>query len=182
MNNIKSNILWITRTAMFIALLTALHAATQPLGNQFITGSVVNLVLIVSVMTCGLASGAVVAVFSPVIAFILPFPIGPQLPLIIPFVCLGNVALVVIWHFTGNRNFGNKYIALVAALIAGAVGKFAVLYFGVVRFVAPLVLGLPETAPVYILFSYPQLITASIGGFLAILLLPVIKKAIKTGS
>jgi len=51
---------WITLTASFTALLIGFQAFTAPLG-QFVTGSLVNLVLVVSVMTCGLASGLTVA-------------------------------------------------------------------------------------------------------------------------
>ena len=43
----------ITRTAILIALLIALQAATRPLANQFVTGSCVNLVLAVAAMLCG---------------------------------------------------------------------------------------------------------------------------------
>mgnify|MGYP007098824989 FL=1 len=45
--------LWITETAVMIALLVALQWATKPLG-QFVTGSCVNLVLGVSVLVGGL--------------------------------------------------------------------------------------------------------------------------------
>ena len=61
MNN-KERILWITHTAIFIALLIVLQATTAVLGNIIITGTIVNLLLIVSVMTCGLSSGITVAV------------------------------------------------------------------------------------------------------------------------
>ena len=49
----KEKTLWITRTAIFVALLVVLQAATAALGNTIITGSVVNMLLVVSVMTCG---------------------------------------------------------------------------------------------------------------------------------
>jgi len=168
-------VLWITRTALLIALLVVLQAATIPLGNNFVTGSVVNLMLIISVMTCGIATGLTVAVISPVMPTLLGF--GPTWPLI-PFIAAGNIVLVVIWHFLGNRNFRIKYAAYVAALISGAIAKFLVLYFGVVRIAVPLILGLPEQNVLSYLFSFPQLITASIGGIIAIALFPTIKKAV----
>ena len=98
MNN-KNTIRWITRTAVFIALLIVLQMATAPLGNILITGSIVNLLLIISVMTCGLASGLSVAVISPVMAKLLG--IGPLWSLI-PFIAAGNIVLVLLWHFIGN--------------------------------------------------------------------------------
>jgi len=167
---------WITRTGVLIALLVVLQAATVPLGNQFITGSVVNLMLIVSVMTCGLSTGLTVAALSPVLPTLLGF--GPTWPLI-PFIASGNIVLVLLWHFIGNRDFGAKYVSQIAALIAGAAAKFTVLYFGIVKVAAPFILGLPAQNPMAYLFSYPQIITASIGGVVAIIILPILKKAIK---
>ena len=62
--------LWITETAVMIALLVALQWATKPLG-QFVTGSCVNLVLGVSVLVGGLWCGLTVALVSPFFAFLL---------------------------------------------------------------------------------------------------------------
>ena len=61
---------WITETAVMLALLVALQALTKGFG-QFVTGSCVNAVLAVTVLTAGLGSGIVVAVLSPVLAYLL---------------------------------------------------------------------------------------------------------------
>ena len=170
----KEKILEIARTSLFIALLIVLQMAT---ASQVVTGPVVNLMLILSVMTCGLAPGLYVAAFSPVIAKILG--IGPLWSLI-PFIAAGNVSLVFLWHFIGNRNMGRKYFAYVAALACASVAKFLVLYIGIVRIAVPMILGLPEqqSAVISIMFSIPQLINAIVGGIFAIVLLPALKKAI----
>lgn len=177
MNN-KSKILWITQTAVIIALLIVWQASTAPLSNPLITGSIVNMLLIVSVMIGGVWSGLSVAVISPIAAKF--FGIGPLWTLI-PFIALGNIVLVLIWHLIGNRKMQNKYIAPVLALVIAAVGKFAVLYLGIVKIAVPLLLGLPEPQASVVsgLFSIPQLITASIGGVLTVVILPVLKKALK---
>lgn len=173
----KSRVLWITSTAIFIALLIVLQAVTSPLGNIFVTGSIVNLLLIVSVMTCGLSSGLSVAAVSPVMAKVLG--IGPLWSLI-PFIAIGNVTLVMFWPYMANRSMGRKYTAYVVALICAAVAKFLVLYVGIVRIAIPVFLGLPEKQAAVIanMFSIPQLITALVGGAFAIVLLPTLKRAI----
>ena len=175
--NIKSKILWITRTAVFVALLVVLQAATAPLGNIFVTGSIVNLLLISSVMTSGIASGLSVAAASPVMAKLLG--IGP-LWSIIPFIVVGNITLVLLWHFIGNRKMKRKHAAYIVALICAAVSKYLVLYVGIVRIAIPVFLGLPErqAAVISAMFSIPQLVTALVGGTLAVALLPSLKKAI----
>ena len=173
----KGKVLWITRTAVFIALLVVLQTATAPIGNTLVTGSIVNLLLTVSVMACGLASGLSVAVVSPIMAKLIG--IGPFWSLI-PFVIAGNATLVSLWHFIGNRKTGRKNTAWITALICAAAAKFLVLYIGIVRIAVPVFLGLPEqqAAVISSMFSIPQLVTAIIGGMMAIALLPTIKKAI----
>ncbi|MCL2564711.1 MAG: hypothetical protein FWE24_02725 [Defluviitaleaceae bacterium] len=172
--NISNRVLWITRTGIMIALLIVSQAVTAPMGNQFITGSLVNLMLFVSTMMFGLPSGLAVAIISPFFASL--FGIGPAFPIIIPFIGLGNAALVVVWHFIANNR--DNIVYRVIGVIAGAVAKFAVLYVGIVMVVAPLILELPPQAPIYVMFSFPQLITALIGGAIALVIYPILKKAV----
>lgn len=169
--------LWITRTAILLALLIVLQAATVPLGNSLITGSIVNLMLIISVMTCGLASGVTIAVISPILPTLLGF--GPVWPLV-PFIAAGNVTLIILWHFIGNRPLGKKYVPYILAAVTAAAAKCCVLYFGVVKLAVPVLLQLPEKQAnvISLMFSYPQLITASIGGVCAMFIFPPLKKAI----
>lgn len=172
--------LWITRTAVFIALLVVLQAATAALGNPIITGSVVNMLLIVSVMTCGMMSGLCVAAISPIMAKLIG--IGPLWSLI-PFIAAGNIILILIWHFIGNRHWGHKHTAQIIALVLAAAAKFLILYVGVVQIAVPLLLGLPEPQAAVIsnMFSIPQLLTALLGGGAALLVLAPLKKAFKGG-
>jgi hypothetical protein len=158
-------------------MLIVLQVATAPLGNIFVTGSIVNLLLIVSVMTCGLASGLTIAAISPVMAKFLG--IGPLWSLI-PFIAVGNIVLVLLWHFIGNQSTGRKYAANFVALLCAAVSKFLVLYIGIVQVAVPVFLGLPEQQAAVIsnMFSIPQLVTALVGGTFAIILFPRLKKAI----
>ena len=177
--NMSKEVLWITRTAIFLALLVVTQVGTAALGNTFITGSAVNFILIVCVMTCGLASGATIAVISPILAKLVG--IGPLWALI-PFIIIGNVVLVVLWHIIGNKSFGdNKILSYIVAAIVAAAAKFAVLFLGIVKIAVPVLLELPQPQANMIsgMFSLPQLVTALIGGVIAIVVLPVLKKAIK---
>ena len=82
------------RTAIFLALLIAVQFVTRSMG-QYVTGSLVNLVLIAAALMCGLWGGLAVAVLSPFCAFLIG--IGPAFPQIVPAVALGNAVLVVLW-------------------------------------------------------------------------------------
>lgn len=173
----KQRTLWISETAVFIALLVVLQAATRPLGSTLITGCIVNLLLILSVMLCGLSSGIIVGVVSPVIAKC--FGIGP-LWSIIPLILLGNVTLALIWHFVGKQKRLRPFSAHILALPLAALAKFAALYLGIVKLALPFWLHLPaqQAAVISGMFSIPQLITAAVGGGAAILLLPLLRRGL----
>ena len=165
--------LFITRTASMLALLIVLQAATKNLG-QFVTGSCVNAVLAAATLLGGFASGLIVAVASPFLAFLLG--IGPKLIEVVPAIAIGNLALVLIlWAIKGDGAL-NRVIKWIAA----SVGKFLVLYLLVIQLLCR-VMTLPEkmTATFSTMFSWPQLVTALIGSGIMLLILPILQKAIR---
>ena len=173
--------LWIPRTAALTALLVVLQASTAALGSTLVTGTVVNLLLIISVMTCGAASGLSVAVLSPVLAKLIG--IGPLWGLI-PFIAAGNLALAAVWLAVGSRRWGPRYAPQITALALAAAAKSLVLYLGVVKLALPLFSGLTaaQAAAIAHMFSAPQLVTAVLGGLLALPLLAPLKKAMERGA
>ena len=181
--------IWITRTGVLLALLLALQWATlgtKAFAGQYITGSLVNCVLAVSALTAGLSSGLVIALLSPIFAYLLG--IAPQL-VVVPAIMAGNCALVlVLWAVgRGDAPMWRKAVAVVLA----AVCKFVVLYLLVVQVICgvgasfllgqsffgspvllqPMIQALPLT------FSWPQLITALIGGTLGVLVSRILDRA-----
>ena len=178
----SKKIRWITETAVMLALLVCLQALTKPMG-QLVTGSCVNAILAVSALVGGLSSGLVVALCSPVLAFLLG--IAPQI-LTVPAIMVGNSVFVVLLSLLADKS-GKKIVKQVIAWVAAAVAKFAALYAIVVLLIcgvlsenllaagvlkAPMLNALPAT------FSWPQLITALIGGAVALSITPVLKKAL----
>ncbi len=171
----KKKTLWIAETAVMIALLVALQGLTKPAG-QFVTGSCVNLILGVSALVGGLWCGLTVALLSPFFAFLLG--IGPALIQIVPAIAVGNIVLVLVLYLICRK--AKKFSALsYGGAVAASVCKFVVLYALVVLLLLPL-LGLPEkqVAMMSAMFSWPQLVTALIGSFLAVTIAPVIRKAL----
>ena len=169
-------VLYITETAVMTALLIVLQAATKPAG-QYVTGTCVNAVLAVSVLAVGLWSGITVALLSPFFAFLLG--IGPQLFPITPSIAVGNLVFVfLLWLLAGGKDL--PLWRRGAAWITAALAKFAVLYLLVVKILC-VVLSLKEAqiATFTVMFSYPQLITALAGGGIALLLTPLLRRALK---
>ena len=178
----NKKIRWITETAILLALLVTLQYVTKPMG-QIVTGSCVNTVLAVAVLFAGLGSGVTIAVISPVLAFLLG--IAPQI-LTVPAIMAGNTVFVVLLHLLADKT-GKNLGRQAAAWIIAAFAKFAALYFIVVKLICgvlaesllaagtlkePMLKALPAT------FSWPQLITALIGGAIALTLAPVLRKAL----
>jgi hypothetical protein len=98
----------------------------------------------------------------------------------VPFVSAANALFVTIWHFGDKLNIHWKIVRRIATCAVAALCKFALLYLGVVRVAIPLILDVPEPVAnaLTIAFSVNQLFTASIGGAVAIMALPVLEKAI----
>ena len=169
-------VLWITETAVMTALLIILQTATKPAG-QYVTGSCVNAVLAVSVLAAGVWSGAVVALLSPFFAFLLG--IGPQLLPIVPSIAVGNLVFVLLLGLLAE----GRALPLWrrgAAWLAAAAGKAAVLYLLVVKLLCTVLpLQEPQAAAFSAMFSYPQLVTALVGGGLGLLLAPMLRRALK---
>ena len=173
----NSRAVWVAQTGIFLALLIVAQLVTRPFGNSILTGSLNNMLFILTVMICGISSALILSAISPVIAFLMGMaPFWPFIPVII----IGNMALVALWYFIALKEADSGKLRQIIALVFAALVKFCILFFGIVHIVVPLILGLegPQAAAVSAAFSYPQIITAAIGGVLALLLLPVLKKAI----
>jgi len=178
----KQRILWITQTALFIALLVTAQILTFPYG-QFVTGSSVNFILVMACILLGLPAAATVGAVSPIIAYMITGrPLFIQL---IPFVMAGNVALVVAVHFIFAKSYVKpwrlSYVRAAMAVIVGAVLKFLVLWIGIVQVAILFIPGIlpPQVTALSHTFSWPQLVTALIGGTLAMVVAPHLVKAIK---
>jgi len=142
----KRNILFITRTAILMALTLVIQMMGMP---QYATGPLVNTMLYLAGVFVGIWGG------TPVIALwrgILPAPLGPM----VPFIALGNAVLVIIYGLIEKRN---KYIAVVLASVI----KYLVLATAV-RFIVSVP---PKIAQ---MMQVPQLVTALAGGAIAIIL------------
>ena len=178
----NKKIRWITETAIMLALLVTLQALTKPLG-QLVTGSCVNAVLAVTVLVGGLWSGVTVALISPVVACLLG--IGRR-SLTVPASMVGHTVFVVLLYLRAGGK-GVSFVKRIVAWVAAAAAKFAALYLIVVTLICgvlapsllaagamkePMLKALPAT------FSWPQLFTALIGGGIALLIAPVIRKAL----
>ena len=203
MNQTKKRILWITQTAMLLAIAVLSQTYLTPLlggpGNpvsQLVVGSVVNFCLVLAALTSGFLSGAAIAVCTPFIAFLMGRMVYPQQIII---AALGNTAIVFIfWLICGKKIVGrHDTFNWGTAAIIGSGAKFTVLWFGMTKIFINLVLkndaALTEaqltkmTAAITLTFTWNQLATALTGSVLAFIVYRVLKpvfldKKVKTSN
>ena len=184
---------WITETAVLLALLICLQwigsMIPDPMLKQLITGSCVNCVLAVAALYAGYGSGLTVALISPVFAYLLG--IAPNFVTVLP-IMVGNVCYVVLLRLIAGKTGKPVWKQPVALAVAASV-KFAVLYLLVVKVICGVaskallgkklgdvvVLAPPMLKMLPTMFAWPQLITALSGGVIALLIVPVLSKALR---
>ena len=162
--NTKKDVAWITRTGLLLACLIVVQLLPFPAPfKQYITGPLVNMVLLIAVLSTGLLGGIILAMLSPVLAQILQTHslLGP-LFFVIPFIMLGNVIYVLFFHWFRGKE--TNYFLQSIGLIIGSVLKFLILYFAV-NFI---IKGLPVLLKVAM--GITQLYTALGGGILALII------------
>jgi hypothetical protein len=161
----KISIKTITYTALFLALTIAFQQFKAL--NQFITGPIVNAILIISTLYIGLACGSIIAFLSPISAVLInPSPLMLAVPMMTPLIIIGNLIIVFSASYYKDKN-------LAIGLTLGSVLKALFLWIGVSYVVlpyfgaglAPKLKMLAQAA-----FSYNQLITALVGSLIAYLI------------
>ena len=141
--------------------------------NVYITGTIVNLGLIMAVMAAGLKWGLILAVITPVTAFfIASSPVMQAVPGILPLIMCGNIILVLaVWKlFEPAVNKGGSVInpgSVIAAAVSSIL-KGAFMGLTISRWLLPAFI--PVESPLrakmgifQMTFSVTQLITALIG-------------------
>ena len=143
--------------------------------------------LAVTVLLSGMGSGIALALISPVCAFLLG--IAPNLITVLP-IMLGNCCYVVLVRILSGRQ--ETRVGQRIGVICAAAAKFAVLYLLVVQLICGIasnsllgkklgdtvLLAPPMLKMLPTMFSWPQLVTALVGGDIALSILPILRKAL----
>lgn len=179
----KKVTVWVAETALLLALLVVVQLLTftipkgLPLVSQFFTGTLVNMVLIVGTGSVGLSGTAVAAVASPLLAYAFGQMTFPQM---LPVVAVGNLIIVVILWLFFRPSADAEAPGLcrsVLGIVVGAAVKSIFLWGMTVWLILPMFFaGKTKVAEkLSMMFSWPQAITAVVGGILALLVLPAIR-------
>ena len=172
MSNNSKKIQFMTRTALLLALVITLQMAGRFIpNNNFIVGPLVNACLLVSTALAGVWSGIIIAVASPFTSLINNHaPVAAALLPFAPFVAAGNAVYVLSYYLLRKKS-------AIAGVGIGSVLKFGFLYAAINIFLQ--VFNFPKFAKVLtFLFSWPQLVTALLGGVVALAAIKALKNNI----
>lgn len=159
----KKDVNWLTRTGLLLACLIVVQWLPFPAPfKQFVTGPLVNMILLLAVISTGFLGGIILAILSPIFVLILGThsALGFLLP-VVPFIMLGNIAYV--FFFSILRGKQKLFFPQLIGLILGSMIKFFVLFIAVTYIVK-------VPAPIGKAMGITQLYTALGGGILAILI------------
>lgn len=168
MNN---NLNKLIKSALFLAIAIVFQTLGKsfPGLSQFVTGSVINAILLTTICVCDKWWAIGVGTLTPGLAA-LTGQLAPALVPFVPFIMVGNALFILAFALLMNyKNYG-KYIAVLPAAFI----KFIFLYLSV-NYIAHLFkINLPKK--VAAAMGIPQLITALIGGILACLIIEALRK------
>lgn len=145
----------------FITLLLIVYFAPL-IGNQIITGTIINASLLIAVILLGMRGAILLSLLPSLVS--LSFGLLPMvMALMVPFIIMGNIALVYVFNLLREKNF-------FLGLIPAALVKFSFLFL-ISNFVISFFIKQTVTDKIVVMMSYPQLITALMGGVVAYLLI-----------
>jgi hypothetical protein len=140
---------------------------------QWLTGPIVNAILIILLFVVGIRSALLVCLIPSIMALssgLLPAVLAP----VVPFVMISNVILVlsVEWCYELFKNSNKGYWF---GVLVGAFLKFLFLFFSV-NIIAKLLLKKDLAITVSRMMSWPQFATAIFGGVIAWVVLKWLKR------
>ena len=184
----KSTVRFMTRTAILLALTLVFQVfgkdlasglLVPPMYQSFVVGPLVNLCLLVATAFAGIWSGVAVALLAPLGAFATGSV--PE-PLFMPVIALGNVILVLCFatadHMADKLKPHMKLMLRSIGILFGAVFKTIWLWGGITVYMSLFAVQAPVRQLLGFAYSWPQAVTAAIGGVLAIVVLKFLEKAI----
>jgi hypothetical protein len=132
------------------------------INNQIITGTIVNASLLIAVVLLGMRGAILLCLLPSIVSLsfgLLPMVMAPM----VPFIILGNISLVYIFNLLRKKNF-------FLGLIPAALVKFSFLFL-ISNFLISFFIKQAVADKIAIMMSWPQLVTALMGGLAAYIII-----------
>jgi hypothetical protein len=163
------------KASLFLALAIVFQVVgkTFPGISQFFVGPAVNAILILTAVICGGFYGILVGCLTPLLAFLtgqLASALGP----FIPFIIIGNILFVFSFVILNKQGKYGKYLGI----LIGALIKYMFLWISATKLILLFNLNMPAKVAnkLAIAMGIPQLVTAIIGGVIALMLIEILRK------
>ncbi len=140
-----------------IIILISIATIAPLFQHQLITGTLVNATLFIATVLIGVQAGIIVSFLPSLIALSVGFLPPVFLPMI-PYIILGNIVLVITFNY-----FKKKYWL---GVVLASIFKFLFL-FSVSSLVINFLIKQEVAYRIIFMMSWPQLITALLGGLIA---------------
>jgi len=146
----------LTRSALILALAIAIQSIRMP---AYVTGPLVNALIILASALISPISGVMVGLLTPLLAF--SFGIMALAPAV-PIIMLGNALLAIVYGLLKKKP--------ILGIICAAVLKYASMTFGF-YYILPNLMGIKLPAKILPILTTQQLITAIVGGIIAVIII-----------
>jgi riboflavin transporter len=164
----------LVRSSLLLAIVIVIQVIGKniPAISQSFVGPAINAILIIAAVLCGTWWGAAVGSLTPILALLigqLAAPMGP----FVPFIMIGNIIYVVSYGIMKKYPKGNY-----AGIAIGSFLKYGFLSISASKLAALFKLGIPDkvVSKLIVAMGLPQLITALIGGFIALVFIEILKR------
>ncbi|MCD4693786.1 hypothetical protein K8R62_00300 [bacterium] len=159
--------------AQFLILSTVVTVLPFYFHVQLVTGLIINAIFILTLFFVGIRSALVICLVPSLMALsggLLPAVLAP----VVPFIMIGNVIFVlsIDWFY---NNWASRKTGYWIGVVVGSFLKFTFLYLSV-DFIAKLLLKQELAVKVAQMMSWPQFVTAVLGGVLAYAILKPLGK------
>ncbi len=164
----KENFRLVVLTGLLAALTVAIQLSSRmiPLGifGNVLTGSLVNACLLISSKLVGIGRGSIICCITPLCAvlFGMPMPV-----IFVPFIAVSNFLFIFL-----NHAIKNDILRFVIPILS----KALFIYASVRLIIVILGIASSKASKMLYLFSWPQLITATIGMTIAWIVVPHLEK------
>ena len=170
-----------TKQITATAILIAICIVSQYLKNlsMFITGPIINAIIIIAVAYIGLVPGIIISIITPITSFFITgSPIVAAIPYIMPCIMIGNIILAVFVGVFSKRD--GEYIiskTMITPMILGVAVKSIFMGLSISLFLIPHFIPekmAPKMAVFQTTFSFNQFYTGLIGCVYAIIIYKVL--------
>lgn len=172
---INSKVKKLARSGLLLAMALVFQIGGKVLAipqvSQFVVGPAINAILLISVYACGIEWAIALGVLTPLTAILLR-QLNPIMLPFTPFIIVGNIIFVLIfWLLKRYKTSG-----AIAGYIGGSFLKYIFLNFSSKTLVPLFGIGFPKKIYIALvaMMGLPQLITALIGGAVALIIIAII--------